>query len=161
MHLWKRSHQHHGSMIKKHAIISCRYSNLCERITTKASYFIVVICSCIGCIEGLGSSLPGRLMQLTKYTIHNHSPFSLSATRVTTPWLKMQPIALLKTIGYFNHRLVTLVANKLWLWVSFGVRLIKQSNQRLPCLVHLTQQYTENPQNVCKGVSTNCTSKLQ
>ena len=161
MHLWKRSHQHHGSMIKKHAIISCRYSNLCERITTKASYFIVVICSCIGCIEGLGSSLPGRLMQLTKYTIHNHSPFSLSATRVTTPWLKMQPIALLKQLVILTTDWLPWLQTSCGYEFSFGVRLIKQSNQRLPCLVHLTQQYTENPQNICKGVSTNCTSKLQ
>ena len=40
-------------------------------------------------VVGVGSSLPGCLMQLAKCnTIHNHSPFSLFATRVTTPWLK-------------------------------------------------------------------------
>ena len=32
--------------IKEHTIISCRYSNLCERITTKSSYFFVVTHSC-------------------------------------------------------------------------------------------------------------------
>ena len=42
-------------------------------------------------VEGLGSFLSGCLMQLAKYTIHNHCLFSLSATRVTTLWLK-QPI---------------------------------------------------------------------
>ena len=42
-------------------------------------------------VDGLGSFLSGCLMQLAKYTIHNHCLFSLSATRVTTLWLK-QPI---------------------------------------------------------------------
>ena len=41
-------------------------------------------------VEGLGSFLSGCLMQLAKYTIHNHCLFSLSATRVTTLWLKHQ-----------------------------------------------------------------------
>ena len=42
-------------------------------------------------VEGLGRFLYGCLMQLAKCIIHNHCLFSLSATRVTTPWLK-QPI---------------------------------------------------------------------
>ena len=42
-------------------------------------------------VEGLGRFLSGCLMQLAKCIIHNHCLFSLSATRVTTPWLK-QPI---------------------------------------------------------------------
>ena len=41
--------------------------------------------------DGLGSFLYGCLMQLAKYTLHNHRLFSSSATRVTTQWLK-QPI---------------------------------------------------------------------
>ena len=42
-------------------------------------------------VDGLGSYLSGCLMQLAKYTLHSHCLFSLSATRVTTLWLK-QPI---------------------------------------------------------------------
>ena len=37
-------------------------------------------------VDGLGSFLSGCLMQLAKYTLHNHCLFSLSATRVTTLW---------------------------------------------------------------------------
>ena len=39
-------------------------------------------------VDGLGSFLSGCLMQLAKYTIHNHCLFSLFATKVTTLWLK-------------------------------------------------------------------------
>jgi len=41
--------------------------------------------------DQVGSFLSGCLMQLAKYTIHNHCLFRLSATMVTTLWLK-QPI---------------------------------------------------------------------
>ena len=53
-----------------------------------------------------------------------------------------------KQIGCFNHRLVTLVADKLWLWESvyFGINWIRQPekqvpNYKQPCSVHLTPQY--------------------
>ena len=52
---------------------------------------MVTISTRSGIVEGLGSFLLGCLMQLAKYTTHNHCLFSLSATRVTTLWLK-QPI---------------------------------------------------------------------
>ena len=41
-----------------------------------------------GCKMVWETSSLGFLMQLAKYTIHNHCLFSLSATRATTQWLK-------------------------------------------------------------------------
>ena len=58
--------------------------------------------------DGLGSFLSGCLMQLAKYTIHNHCLFSLSATRVTTLWLKQPTLFLLcrKSIKTINNCLI-------------------------------------------------------
>jgi len=52
-------------------------------------------------VEGLGSFLSGCLIQLVKYTTHNHCLFSLSATRVTTLWLK-QPLILFLLCTHFR-----------------------------------------------------------
>ena len=73
---------------------------------------------------------PGKLLLWFSYAYNYHCFFRLSATRVTTLWLKQRscfysgPVQ--KQGGRFNHRVVTLVADKLerqWLWeFYFGVR---------------------------------------
>jgi len=48
-----------------------------------SGYYIYII----EVVEGLGSFLSGCLVQIAKYTIHNHCLSSLCATRVSILWL--------------------------------------------------------------------------
>ena len=86
-------------------------------------------------VEGLGSFLSGCLMQLAKYTIHNHCLISLSATRLTTVWLK-QPICFCCVAPTVNQ----------WLWPSCSTwtnsSCIKSNPRNCPKLVAVTPHKT-------------------
>ena len=70
--------------------------------------------------DGLGSFLYGCIMQLAKYTLHNHCLFSSSATRVTTQWLK-QPICFCSV-----YKLVIKAMRSSALLLSFDVYAIAE-----------------------------------
>ena len=91
----------------------------------KDAWSVVTISTRSGC----RSFLSGCLIQLAKYTIHNHCPFSLSATRVTTLWLIcvccdiLVYIAILFVIHYPDF----IIVQVLWPLLHYHV-----------CLVHFT-----------------------
>ena len=71
-------------------------------------------------------------------------------------------LSLQKQICCFDHRVVTMVVVKLWLWdsyygiIAFGNRKASAGMCKQPGSVHITQpQYTDNPQNICEGIFTN------
>ena len=57
-----------------------------------------------------------------------------------------------KQIGCFNHRLVTLVADKLWLWESvyFGINWIRQPEKQVPNYNNLAQSILHHNTELCK-----------